>query len=890
MKNRALSSFAIFASSALASLSVNAQTYDQDSAVETGGFGKWLIDSLFEAGDITSIPADPGIIGSVIAPFSLACMVVAALIIVVKSVQHVMVVAQAKDPESSPIAMTWAPIHLVLAVVLIMPTPSGYSVGQYWAIWLAQQSNFLGNITASKANPSNYGVITQMPLPGSRDMIEAIIDAQLCRDIYNKTADYVASQNGSRTFVEPRRLTKSQLEQVSGFGGQSSLYSQNNTISRHGVTFDRYKEGGFLNSAGGTPYCGGVFVEFTTDTKNYWSETEPYLSKGAPVSLDRGTNNLNTSNLEECKYGAMCVGEKDLTGLDTRKKIAQQVFSVAHNKAASVFLDEAMRPSATQLTAVDALTYDVDEYFDGMGDLASLRLYMDAQAEEDKKINQAVDASFKLLRDTQSSIYKKYSTAINEFGTTRNAAGDNFGDIIDKVGWPVLGLYWFQNSTFNSKVMEAVKFRASSTVYLDAAIQNMAATMNDPLFSERMAMRLKEYKSRLAAKIKNTGLDPNPTGRSPSLGSISSGANSSFQSVFDSGAAYSNAKSAAEIKDEFPRFTKELITAAANGVISSDDGVIQQIEEFNKTTIFPFILRPLRHENLLTGLVNTGHNIIVASEIVYIAKHVAQNLGKELQKRGLTGNSDKSSSAERSRDTSGSLNPFSWALGKAKDAVVGTVVGLLKTPITMAMDIINYFATMWFFVFLLGIFLAFYLPAMIMIQWLVAVVTWMIYVLEATIIIPLWGVLFTSHMGEKAFAPQIASQGFIHLLSILIYPSLLVIGFIVGLKVVDVASMFIMDFLIVGFLSATDGYVFGIVSLVAGLFVVSIAVYQILMRIFSLMLEFNDRAISWIGSRQTYGEGNVESQVRGGVTAVIGKVEMQGRGLGRSMSRGMDKK
>jgi len=118
----------------LSASSVQATVGLDESAVKTGGFGAWIIDSLFQAGTLTQQPDAPGIIGATIMPLSLIAMLVAITIIVVKSVQHLLVVAQAKDPDQSPVSMTWAPLHMVIAVALIMPLPSGYSMGQYGAI------------------------------------------------------------------------------------------------------------------------------------------------------------------------------------------------------------------------------------------------------------------------------------------------------------------------------------------------------------------------------------------------------------------------------------------------------------------------------------------------------------------------------------------------------------------------------------------------------------------------------------------------------------------------------------------------------------------------------------------------------------------------------------
>lgn len=105
----------------------------------------------------------------------------------------------------------------------------------------------------------------------------------------------------------------------------------------------------------------------------------------------------------------------------------------------------------------------------------------------------------------------------------------------------------------------------------------------------------------------------------------------------------------------------------------------------------------------------------------------------------------------------------------------------------------------------------------------------------------------------------------------------MVIGFTIGLKVIDLSSVFFVDFLLIGFMNVTDGYLFGILSFVFGLFIIGFACYQIIMRVFSIVLELNDRAISWVGQRMSYGEGNVEGQVRGGFMAVLSKAEMNAR-------------
>jgi hypothetical protein len=90
----------------------------------------------------------------------------------------------------------------------------------------------------------------------------------------------------------------------------------------------------------------------------------------------------------------------------------------------------------------------------------------------------------------------------------------------------------------------------------------------------------------------------------------------------------------------------------------------------------------------------------------------------------------------------------------------------------------------------------------------------------------------------------------------------------------------LVDFLIIGFLNSTEGFTFGIISMVAGVAIVSVAAYQIVLRIFSLMLELHDRAISWIGNTQSFGENQTENMSRGNIIAIMGKLEQKKPAVG----------
>lgn len=306
--------------------------------------------------------------------------------------------------------------------------------------------------------------------------------------------------------------------------------------------------------------------------------------------------------------------------------------------------------------------------------------------------------------------------------------------------------------------------------------------------------------------------------------------------------------------------------------------------DYTKGVIFPGVVNWMTEGDIVTSLVNTGHNLIAIHEVLYginvviRAKNAADEKAATLEK--------KKGIFEKLVDTvgDGALAVATGGISVAAGKVSGAIDRLLFATtfgqifVIIFTDFVKAFTAL----FIVAVFMAFYIPAIILIQWLIGVVTWLIYLVEAIIVIPLWGLLFVSDMGSQALAPQSARQGLVHILSILFYPTLMVIGFVVGLKIVDIASTFFLDFLIIGINNMTEGFTFGLVSLAAALAIIGFASYQLITRIFSLVLEFNQRMMNWIGQYNNYGEQNVESQIRQGFIAFVQHGNQATRGLGEA--------
>ncbi|ONF42489.1 hypothetical protein BTO32_14845 [Marinobacter lutaoensis] len=814
-----------------------------ERASVTGGYGAWMLSSLFESGSLNDMPADKGIVGAVITPFSLVCAMVVVLVMMIKGVQHVLIAAQARDIEQSPISMTWAPIHMVFAVALAVPLPwSGYSMGQYVGIWVAEQSNLLGNLTAERSvDSSEYGLITEIPLPGVRTTVQGIVDAHVCKAMFNALGQYMESQGGSGVQVEP--VVVSDSDTLTRLVGPASKgFSGNGEPKRNGVTFSITRTGtagNFVNSErDALDFCGSVVVEYDA----YFGDTQVWQRPPQPAPDGSGG---------QCAGGILC-GEEDVTRNEDKRVVAQ-AFQGAHEQLESLFVDRAVNGSGRIGAAVDYLTWDVDLYFEALTDPDKMEAYHQSQYLEEQQIERAALAIKQEIDRLQSDVVRAYMTAIDQLRSRNQSTGDSFQDAVMRTGWTVLGLYWFQQNVYNSAVLDSVNFNATARIGVGEIIRSLEAATGDAEFANRMANRLTEYRRAVNRKIMNTRLDPNP------LQYAASGYSATSNTI-----ALDEKIRASQMREELPTYLESLLDSGAQNqgaVLGDGDSFGPDVvtSTLFRDWIFPSVVGTMIDKNLMTSLVNTGHNLIAIAGTFYSIELMARSTSKWAE--------NKASQGFFNKVTSFFLNPIDSAAGEAISPFATSWIGFFLV------ELLNDIKPVFLYLFLLGLFLAFYLPAVIMIQWLIGLIQWLIYVIEAVVVIPLWSVLFASDMGQKAFAPQTAQQGLIHLLSILFYPTLMIIGFTIGIKVLDLAGIFLIDYILIGFFGITSGYTFGPVSTVAGLTILAIIVYQVIMRIFSGMLELNDRAINWIGQRQTFGENSVEQAVRSGVVGIIQRTE-----------------
>lgn len=836
-------------------LAQQANQGSQDSAVESGGFGKWLIDSLFESGSISDMAQQPGIIGTVIMPVSLMSFIVVLFLIVLKSLQHLIVVAQAKNLDASPVSLTWAPIHILIAIALVLPMPSGYSIGQYGGIWLAEQSNNLGNLTASRATSfiTTRGVITPPAMPSMQDFTNAIAMSSTCKVMFNKYGEHMRSLGlvGS---------TITEIQQQGEMARGTSNVSQSDDDSdqeydSYLITYARKIDGGAtVNSSGLNDFCGKMAVKYKK-----------------PPSGDSLKNVLPVFRVDptECRDGVsnFCFSEDN----DTAKALYDNIYDI--NRLVSEYLiggngvavgGNGASPSGGTNGYAGAITrnllYDFDTRLEGATDAEKLEEAIAMLAEEDARVDRAVEAAADLYEQLRDNVYDSYARAINE-NNTNGAAGD-WIENLDRAGWPLLGLYWFQFTNTSDSVAEASQMSFSYSGNISGYLDALETATEDRELVKTLRNRYRKFQDKLSAKIQNTRFDTQP---------LVNEERSDVEDLTGITSAELKALNAADLRENIPAMLETLRDQAGNG----NDNISGQLlntewvdymNDFARTSIFPLIVNTLKQGDIVSSMVNAGHTIIIISEGVYAARLLVVAVKKSMD------------SPSRVTEEEEEESPGVWGwISNPIDSAAGAIWTAMKIPFYMLTQVLEDFASYWKYIFFAGLFMAFYLPAMIMIQWMIGFITWIIYLLEATVIIPIWGILFVGEMGEKSFSPQTARQGFVHLLSILLYPSLMVIGFVFGLKVIDLISPFLIDFLMIGLLNATDGYAFGLVSFAASLIILTIAAYQIIVRIFSIVLEFNDRAMSWIGQRVGYGEAGGEQGARTGFVGAINETKMDAR-------------
>lgn len=184
--------------------------------------------------------------------------------------------------------------------------------------------------------------------------------------------------------------------------------------------------------------------------------------------------------------------------------------------------------------------------------------------------------------------------------------------------------------------------------------------------------------------------------------------------------------------------------------------------------------------------------------------------------------------------------------------------------------------------------LAYYLPMVPYIYWTFGVLAWVLMMIEAVAIAPLWAAAHVMPEGE-GLAGQHAKQGWMLMISLLVRPVLMVMGFYAAVLVMRFMSLFLgmtfdlfWDSSHTGLLAGT----FGPLSFLAYFFALAGLTIAVAKAAFSLIYEVPNRALRWIGGGESLGDfGGLETARSTGTMIAAGALAVVGSGSTQNLRK-----
>ncbi|MCF8028888.1 MAG: DotA/TraY family protein [Desulfobacteraceae bacterium] len=216
--------------------------------------------------------------------------------------------------------------------------------------------------------------------------------------------------------------------------------------------------------------------------------------------------------------------------------------------------------------------------------------------------------------------------------------------------------------------------------------------------------------------------------------------------------------------------------------------------------------------------------------------------------------------------------PLVGALGDAAKSVINGTAGTLTAAVALAL-----LAP----VFLLGLTLAYYLPAVPFLVWTVALIGWIIMVLEAMVAGPVWAAMHASPDGE-GIAGDRGSQGYLLFLQILLRPVLMVIGFFFALLMIHVIGHVGGMFTVFFHGLAAEEAVVGPITAAAGIFIGSILMVVLVHKSFHLIFVLPEHLNDWFGNQHASQMGESSDMHESKRTLVGGIAAHSSRSMGNA--------
>ena len=148
-----------------------------------------------------------------------------------------------------------------------------------------------------------------------------------------------------------------------------------------------------------------------------------------------------------------------------------------------------------------------------------------------------------------------------------------------------------------------------------------------------------------------------------------------------------------------------------------------------------------------------------------------------------------------------------------------------------------------------GITLAYYLPLAPALMFSLAVVGWIILVLEALVAAPIWAAAHAMPTGDGLTGDH-GSRGYPFMMDLLFRPVLLVFALFMCIGVMNASLWFVMSMLEIAFKAEMAGSMMGLLSIIIGLVIITMAVFATVNRSIEIISWLPGSVIRWFGQGQ----------------------------------------
>jgi conjugal transfer/type IV secretion protein DotA/TraY len=208
------------------------------------------------------------------------------------------------------------------------------------------------------------------------------------------------------------------------------------------------------------------------------------------------------------------------------------------------------------------------------------------------------------------------------------------------------------------------------------------------------------------------------------------------------------------------------------------------------------------------------------------------------------------------------------------------IVPSIAAPASL-MGLLGPFATTLFISFAVpAMYLCVYLPLLPFIIWSGTIIGWLILVVEALFAAPLWAVAHLAPDGDGVVGKQ--GQGYMIILSLVLRPVLMVLGFVVSISLMVPAGQFINHFFAFAVAGAGSTVFTQILITIGSTIVYCIIIHNIMKKMLGLIHSLPDSILQWIGGAQSKILGEYSSGIEGESSNIQGAVVNQGISAARS--------